>query len=312
MSELFFGWLPDYPDFRDRDANHLKPTDNNKQKLEKEKSICVLRNEAMKKEYPKLTKLPSQNEEDLIPFFSEVADQENFNSCTAHAGTALIEYFENRTHGSFEKKSRMFLYKATRNLLNLEGDTGAFIRSTMKAMVLFGVPPESYWRYEKNNIKDEPPAFLYSFAQNYQTIQYYRLDKFDSPYSENPEKRFAEFMKLIKENILKGLPMMFGFTVYSNIKKSFQDGIIQYPEKGNGNIGGHAVVAIGYDDNKKLPGTDKSGKPLKGAIKIRNSWGTEWGEQGYGWLPYEYIKSGLTKDWWSIIKTEWIDSKAFE
>jgi C1A family cysteine protease len=69
-------------------------------------------------------------------------------------------------------------------------------------------------------------------------------------------------------------------------------------------------VAMGYNDSIEITGED--GKKTKGAIRIRNSWGHEWGEEGYGWLPYEYVLNGLTKDWWSIIKNEWIDNKVFE
>jgi C1A family cysteine protease len=68
---------------------------------------------------------------------------------------------------------------------------------------------------------------------------------------------------------------------------------------------------VGYDDNIKIEGEDDGGF-TKGAIRIRNSWGRSWGDDGYGWLPYTYVLKGLTRDWWSIIKTEWIDSKAFE
>ena len=85
-------------------------------------------------------------------------------------GVGLVEYFERRAFGKHIDASRLFLYKVTRNLLNWRGDTGAFLRSTMGAMVLFGVPPEQYWPYRIEEFDKEPPPFCYAFAQNYQAI----------------------------------------------------------------------------------------------------------------------------------------------
>lgn len=64
-------------------------------------------------------------------------------SCTANAGVGLVEYFERRAFGKHLDASRLFLYKVTRNLLHLTEDTGAYLRTTMAAMALFGVPPKN-------------------------------------------------------------------------------------------------------------------------------------------------------------------------
>ena len=71
----------------------------------------------------------------------------------------MIEYFEKRADGKYIDASRLFLYKVTRNLLNFKGDTGAFLRSAMGAITLFGVPPEEYWPYDIEKFDKEPPAF---------------------------------------------------------------------------------------------------------------------------------------------------------
>ena len=97
---------------------------------------------------------------------------------------------------------------------------------------------------------------------------------------------------------------MFGFTVYSSIRDATSTGSIPFPAQNDSVDGGHAVVAVGYDDNKVV------GKS-KGAIRIRNSWGLNWGEQGYGWLPYTYIEAGLAVDWWSMVQMEYL-TKIFE
>jgi len=75
-------------------------------------------------------------------------------------------------------------------------------------------------------------------------------------------------------------------------------------------MGGHAVCAVGYDDSKVIVNPSNK-KSSKGALLIRNSWGSSWGDNGYGWLPYDYVLTGLASDWWSLLKADWIDTGMF-
>jgi C1A family cysteine protease len=234
-----------------------------------------------------------------------VENQGGLGSCTAHAGAGIIEYYERKSFGRHIDASRLFLYKVTRNLMKVKGDTGAYLRKSMGAMVLFGVPPEEYWPYtdDEKRFDEEPPAFCYAFAQNYQTVKYFRHDP--------PRTRPEEMLKKVRTYLASNHPSMFGFTVYNSIEQAEGTGRIPFPSPKERIEGGHAVAVVGYDDKMKIK--NKYGKvETTGAFLVRNSWGKEWGEKGYGWLPYEYVLRGLAEDFWSILKKEWVDTGEFE
>ena len=279
------GWLPDYPDFRDYTVEH----DDIKGML---RHIGVI----------KVTSLPGSV--DLRPWCSPIEAQGELGSCTAHAGVGMVEYFEIRAFGKHVVGSRLFLYKVTRNLLHWTGDSGAFTRSMMGALVLFGLVPEEYWPYNIADFDKEPTAFCYAYAQNFQSIDYYRLDP--------PGITTIKLLNQIKINISAGLPAICGFTIYSSYLQGKVTGKIPFPTADEKIIGGHAVMVVGYDDNLKIKNSNIGSAETTGAFLIRNSWGTEWGIEGYGWLPYQYVIKRLAIDWWSLLKNEWVDTGAFK
>jgi C1A family cysteine protease len=304
------GWVPDFPDYRDFTIKTTAIKDKwKKPGIQKESIKGMLEHVGVIQAIGK-ARVALPKKMDLRAFCTPVDHQGNLNSCTAHAAAGLLEYFECRAFGKFTKPSRLFIYKTTRNLLRWKGDQGAVVRSTMGAMALFGAPPEEYWPYEEKGFDKEPPAFCYSFAQNYQALNYFRIDRDTS--GKLDEK---ELLHRIKINLKAGLPMMFGFSVFESVIQAEHKntpGRIPYPADKESSPEGHAVLAVGYDDTIRIRNTLKDGKETSGALLIRNSWGDGWGESGYGWLPYDYVLKGMTADWWGLLKNEWIDTEQFQ
>ncbi len=285
MKKRGMGWIPDFPDFRDW-------TEEKREVKELLKKTSV----------EKKKRLPA--EVDLRKWCSPVKDQGDLGSCTAQAAISLLEYYEKRAFNKYIEGSRNFLYKVTRKLLGWEGDSGAFIRTTIGAMVLFGVPPEEYWPYDEKNFDKEPTPFCYAFAQNYQAIKYYRLD--------TPSLSRETLLRRVKSHLASGLALIFGFSVYSSYEQAEEDGgKIPFPCEKERSEGGHALMAVGYSDLIEIK-NELCGKKTIGALLIKNSWGTDWGDRGYGWLPYEYVLKGLAVDWWTILKNEWVDTSKFK
>lgn len=241
---------------------------------------------------------------DLREWCSPVEDQLELGACTAHAAAGIVEYFEKRAYGKHLEASRLFLYKTTRNLMQVTGDTGAWLRETMAALVLCGVPDERYWPYKVKDFDAEPGGFVYALAENYSTVKYFCHDP------QGSEVAAADVLTSVKSYLDAGIPSMFGFWGFQSFEESGSPGDIPYPCKGENAQWGHAVAAVGYDDERRITNL-KCRKETTGALLIRNSWGKRWGDDGYGWLPYEYVLNRLALDFWSILDMKWVDTGRF-
>ena len=284
------GWLPPLPDLRDF-------TDKKPEIAVMTKKLGLPQNEHLKA-------IP--HAVDLRPWCSPIENQQRLGSCTAHAAVGVVEYFQRRAFGKHIDGSRLFVYKATRNLMQVTGDTGAWLRNTMGALVLCGIPAEKYWPYTDATpaFDNEPASFVYAVADNYEALRYFCHDPLGGSVSGN------KVLASVKKYLAAGVPSMFGFWGFPSFAAGDEKGNIPYPCSGEQAEWGHAIVAVGYDDRKKIKNT-KCNRKTTGALLIRNSWGTTWGDQGYGWLPYEYVENKLAQDFWSLLRMEWIDTKQF-
>ena len=244
---------------------------------------------------------------DLRQWCSPVEDQGNLGSCTAHAAMGVVEYFERRAFGKHLDGSRLFVYKVTRSLMQKEGDSGAWLRTTMGALRLFGVPPERYWPYtdEDPGFDEEPPAFVYSLADDFKALTYFCHDPMGA------RRPGADVLRSVRETIASGVPVMFGFYGFPSFDCADEPGAIPYPCENESAEWGHAVAAVGYDDTRVIRNPACGGETA-GAVLIRNSWGEAWGDGGYGWLPYRYVLDGLADDFWSLLSMDWVDTGEFQ
>ena len=229
---------------------------------------------------------------DLREYFPEVDQQGPLRRSAVLASTALIEYFDRRAFGRVTRRSNAFLYKVARKLLGRQGDSGVNIRSTLKALALFGIPPERYCPDDLERFDQDPDPFLYALGNEYRPLIYVRLDARNAPGSQTLEN--------IKAFLSAGLPCVIGFSVPESLSI---DADIPWRPSYDEWIGGHVVTVVGYDDQRL--------RSTKGALLFRNSWGTEWGEHGYGWLPYRYIEEQLASDCWTLLNKRWLQSDEF-
>ena len=262
-----FGWLPDTPDARDYTRDTVMP-------------------------FLRLTRAvgtdPLPVIVDLREGCSPVEQQGRIGSCSAHAAAGVVEFMQRRVHAKYVDMSRRFVYKMTRQRSGLSGDSGAALRETMKTLVDAGAPPEALWPYDVDRFDDEPPAEVYAAAERWQALTYYTLDP--------PGLSLDRVLDDLRRSIAAGIPAMFGFAVYGNWDR--RSAVVPMPSSRDQQVGGHAVVCVGYDDTQDL-------------LLFRNSWGTAFGDAGYGWLPYAYLLRGLVQDIWCVLTQEWVETGAF-
>jgi C1A family cysteine protease len=213
---------------------------------------------------------------DLRPGCPVVYDQGPLGSCTANAIAAAIQFDRMKQGLPDFTPSRLFIYYNERAMEGtIDYDSGAMIRDGVKSVNRQGACSEPEWPYYIDSFRDRPSDLCYQQAQLDRAVGYQRVTR---------------DLTQIRACLASGFPMIFGFTVYESFESSqvARDGIVPMPHRKERVLGGHAVLAVGYDDGPKR-------------FIIRNSWGPEWAVKGYCTMPYEYLTNrGLSSDFWTI------------
>jgi C1A family cysteine protease len=247
-SPKWYGWVRDLPDHRDR---------------------------MFAAPFAAVAPLPSSV--DLRPDCPPVYDQGPLGSCTANAIAAALEFDQMKQRlGDVFVPSRLFIYYNERVIEGtVDEDAGAMIRDGMKSVANQGAPRERLWPYVVARLRIKPTATSYKDASKHPAVLYERL---------------VQHISQFQACLAAGYPFVFGFSVYESFESSAvaQSGRVPMPAATERLLGGHAVLAVGYDDRQR-------------EFLARNSWGDRWGMRGYFTIPYEYLfDANLADDFWTV------------
>lgn len=243
-----YGWIPDLPDSRDRMFAAPAAT---------------------------LGALPPRV--DLRGQCPAVYDQGSLGSCTANAIAGALQFDEmKQAEADAFTPSRLFIYYNERVIEGtVEEDSGAMLRDGIKSVAKQGAPHETLWPYQVAKFRDKPSAAAYRDAARHQALLYQRVPR---------------TLEQMQGCLADGYPFVFGFSVYESFETAAvaRTGVVPMPAPRESLLGGHAVLAVGYDN-------------ATSRFVLRNSWGAGWGRSGYGTIPYDYLlDGGLSDDFWTV------------
>jgi C1A family cysteine protease len=227
-------------------------------------------------------KLPIKLSEPNIPGLQDLSsaidwlyDQGRENSCTCNCGASLFRFIERKDKQNIIAPSRSFLYY---NVRELEGDakkdSGAEVRTVLKSLANTGVCSEDTWSYSAKNIFTPPSSGAYALAVHNKLNVYMAIEQNHTA---------------LRACLAEGYPFIFGFSLYSSFESDevARTGMMPMPQDNEDLKGGHAVMAVGYDDHNQF-------------YIVMNSWGPGWGDHGYFYMPYAYMENhDLADDFWT-------------
>jgi hypothetical protein len=218
---------------------------------------------------------------DLRPYCTAIENQGQIGSCTANAAVGALEYHCKRRDGQSPDLSRLFVYFNARRMRGtVMEDTGAFIREAMASVLAFGACTEESWPYDPFRFAMEPPPDAYAEAIKHEALQYARVDGGQGAILA----------------LAQGLPVVFGTVIPERCYvEAAASGVIPPPRADERNApgqGGHAMLIVGYDNRRRM-------------FIVRNSWGEDWGDRGYCWIPYDVMdECSRPEEFWVVSELE--------
>lgn len=217
---------------------------------------------------------------DYTDEMSPVKDQGKLGSCVGFAIAAMKEWQERKEYLQKLKQedynyrreseeydlSEQWIYYKSKEIDQWPDQEGTSIRTALKQLQKLGTPPENGWEYNDQQ-KGEPEIWTKMISKWNKGGEYFRI-------------KFDELEKCLVDHG----PFPIGIICFEEIYNVGNNGIVQYPKNPNKQLGGHAVCLVGYDRDRKL-------------FKFKNSWSTRWGKNGYGFLPYDYVKDFMMDAW---------------
>lgn len=217
----------------------------------------------------------------------EIEDQGPIGSCVANGVASSCELIANRNNQPIDL-SRMFLYNATKAYEGRLGEEGLYTRNAYHIAYKYGMPTEEYYPYDLSKDNIDPPIDAYQMASENRITRYENL----TPgrvrlYRSQEEKDFITYN--IKAALHEGLPVGMAVSVTTDLLNLTGPWQLQnYPWHGdftNGrDLGGHYMLIVGYDDDC-------------GKFLVQNSWGTDYGDNGYCGLPYAIVGHPFFEAW---------------
>lgn len=208
-----------------------------------------------------------------------VIDQKNLASCTACATTAMVQFVRNKQKLEGWQPSPLFTYYTTRILEStVSVDGGAQVRNALKSTVNYGVVQENLWLYDPSKVFIRPEESIFNEGLKHQTLEYHRI-----VVSTNP----------MRHCLYEGYPFTFGLMLWDsfNSEETIKTGLVKTPNYLAENaLGGHCMLCVGW-------------KIINNEIHfiVQNSWGTNWGDKGYCYIPESYMRNTNTAfDFWTI------------